>query len=327
MIVAASVAFAVFIIAALIFIFRTKQDISKERNELSEVRHEIEVGKTLIKTNEEIRLQKQAEIDRLSEDLVARHQSYAQVIQDLNKKVDECYQENLQKQDARLQHDADVRKSLLNMEVEKATKEHDAKLAKLAQELLDSRDSVKAAIEEINDSVARKQDFYNSLIEPLKIIEKESNEKYYYAIEMNETDIADIKYLLENVSPQLNNKDIIPKLVWTTYVQKPLQATLKKLEIEDAPGIYKLTNIKNNKCYIGKSTKVRQRIIDHYKSACGISSISDQFIHHVMLNEGLNQWMIECLCVCEKDELGAKEKEYIAFFDSTNYGYNVASGG
>lgn len=180
---------------------------------------------------------------------------------------------------------------------------------------------------QIKFAVQNKQTDYNNLIAPFKLLEKEQQEKQFYCIQIPELEREDIHFLLTTVSPQVRNKDIIPKLVWSEYIQKPTQEMMKRVGIEDTPGIYKITNIKTNKCYIGKSTKVRQRLIDHIKGSVGISTIADQRIHHAMLDEGLWNWTFEKICDCEKDELNEKEKYYISFFKSQEWGYNIASGG
>jgi len=54
-----------------------------------------------------------------------------------------------------------------------------------------------------------------------------------------------------------------------------LDDTFKRIEIKAEPGIYKLTSLLNGKCYIGKSTDVKKRITDHFKSTVGIKSIAD----------------------------------------------------
>ena len=97
--------------------------------------------------------------------------------------------------------------------------------------------------------------------------------------------------------------------------------------IEEVCGIYKITNIENKKCYIGKSLNVKKRLQDHVKGALGIRTISDQKIHREMAREGIWNFRFELLCECEKEELSEKEKYYISYFDSQNYGYNIASGG
>jgi predicted GIY-YIG superfamily endonuclease len=44
---------------------------------------------------------------------------------------------------------------------------------------------------------------------------------------------------------------------------------------KECAGIYKITNLRNKKSYIGRSTSVRKRLSDHVKSAIGISTIAD----------------------------------------------------
>lgn len=176
-------------------------------------------------------------------------------------------------------------------------------------------------------SIQKKQDIYNSVIQPLKLLEQKEQEKVFWCLQIPESNQEDIHYLISAVAPRVHSKDIIPKLVWSEYVQRPTQDLMRRAEIEDTPGIYKITNIRNGKCYVGKSTKVRQRLIDHIKGAIGISSIADQVIHHAMMDEGLWNWTFEKICDCEKDELNEKERYYIDFFKATEYGYNIRSGG
>lgn len=176
---------------------------------------------------------------------------------------------------------------------------------------------------EIKFAVRNKQVDYENLIAPFRLLQQEEQEKYYWCIQIPELDREDIHYLLTTVSPQVRNKDIIPKLVWSEYLQKLTQELMTRAKIEDKPGIYKITNIKTNKCYIGKSTKVKQRLIDHIKGSVGISTIADQKIHHAMLEEGLWNWTFECICYCDKDQLSEKEKYYIDFFKAKDWGYNV----
>ena len=176
---------------------------------------------------------------------------------------------------------------------------------------------------EIKFAVRNKQVDYENLIAPMKLLEQEQQKKYFWCIQIPEQDREDIHYLLTQVAPQVRNKDIIPKLVWSEYLQKLTQDLMKRAEIEDKPGIYKITNVTTGKCYVGKSTKVKQRLIDHIKGSVGISTIADQKIHHAMLEEGLWNWTFECICECEKDQLSEKEKYYIDFFKAKDWGYNV----
>ena len=94
----------------------------------------------------------------------------------------------------------------------------------------------------------------------------------------------------------------------------------------DCPGIYKITNDKNKKAYIGRSTSVRKRLIDHIKSTVGISTIADQQVHKAMREEGLWNFKFELIETCEKTQLGEREKYYIDFFKTQSWGYNAIGG-
>jgi group I intron endonuclease len=98
---------------------------------------------------------------------------------------------------------------------------------------------------------------------------------------------------------------------------------------KDCPGIYKITNDRNKKSYIGRSTSVRKRLTDHVKSAVGISTIASQKIHDIMREEGLWNFTFELIEECDKDKLSEREKYYIDFFQTadTIYGYNQKAGG
>ena len=106
-----------------------------------------------------------------------------------------------------------------------------------------------------------------------------------------------------------------------------IEDTFKRVEIKPEPGIYKLTSLLTGKCYIGKSTNVRNRIADHFKSVVGIKSIADQAVHHAILKEGFWNWQIEIITYCDKEHLNELEKYYIAFFKAQEFGYNKTAGG
>jgi excinuclease UvrABC nuclease subunit len=63
--------------------------------------------------------------------------------------------------------------------------------------------------------------------------------------------------------------------VWAEYVKPYIDETFKRANIKDEPGIYKITDLETGKCYIGKSTNMKKRIADHFKSSIGIKTIAD----------------------------------------------------
>ena len=178
-----------------------------------------------------------------------------------------------------------------------------------------------------NQAIAARKK-YLSVIEVLNRVEETSADPRSQ-IEVSNSDKADIEFLLNNVVERLRNPDVLYKLIWTEYIQKPTNQMLDYiLPSKDCSGIYKITNIIDGKCYIGRSTSVRKRLTDHIKSTIGISTIADQYVHQVMRKDNLWNFRFELIEECEKSELGSREKYYIDFFNSNNqkYGYNAVGG-
>lgn len=182
-------------------------------------------------------------------------------------------------------------------------------------------------IEQYNKSIAEAKNRFESIERTLMQYDAEQQAKLFYTIQLPEEYQEDIEFLLTTVAAKVQHPDIISKLVWAEYVKPNLDDTFKRIEIKAEPGIYKLTSLINGKCYIGKSTNVKTRISDHFKSAIGIKSIADQAVHHAILKEGFWNWQIEIIIYCDKEQLSELEKYYIEFFKSQEFGYNRNAGG
>lgn len=88
--------------------------------------------------------------------------------------------------------------------------------------------------------------------------------------------------------------------------------------------IYKITNLVNNKIYIGQTiTGVDSRWKGHlYKDGC-------KFLHNAILKYGKENFKIEVIEYCEENKLDDREIYWISYYHSTdrNIGYNILKGG
>lgn len=197
----------------------------------------------------------------------------------------------------------------------------------LSLEVEQCREAANSECEEITTKLQNYRESVNSLLEPMQTLAKEEAQRKYYCLELSDKDNADIQYLVENVAPKLANSAIIPKLCWSEYVSKAFADLANKTGIKDEPGIYKITNLNTNKCYVGKATNCKKRLSDHLKGACGMTSVADQQIHHAIVEEGFNNWTFEIICYCDKEQLNERERFYITEFHGLDWGYNRNSGG
>ena len=210
----------------------------------------------------------------------------------------------------------------IKLEREELEKEH-----KFRQEVADNIEAAKKSQDNILADTLYQQQRFEALLEPLKQYEMEQQERLFYTIQVPDEYKDDINFLITTVSQKVQHPDIINKLVWAEYVKPHIDGTFKRVGIEDKPGIYKITNIDSGKCYIGKSTNIKKRITDHFKSSIGIKTIADQAVHHEIWKTGFWNWAIEVIIYCDKEQLNELEKYYIDFFKSNSFGYNKTGGG
>lgn len=237
-----------------------------------------------------------------------------------------------------MDQDMEAREKTLEENFENKKKYYNTLLENTKQDCDNQCELVKQASEEIINKlqddikmyqreVKREEERWTSTIQSSRLYEKDKQARLFYTIQLPEEFREDIEFLLTTVAAKVQHPDIISKLVWAEYVKPYLDDTFKRIEIKPEPGIYKLTSLINNKCYVGKSTNVKTRITDHFKSTVGIKSIADQAVHHAILKEGFWNWQIEVITYCEKDRLSELEKYYIEFFKAQEYGYNKTGGG
>lgn len=102
---------------------------------------------------------------------------------------------------------------------------------------------------------------------------------------------------------------------------------IKRILAGESPsGIYKITRLKTGEIYIGKSTDVKKRWTEHCKTAFGVGSIAHSVLHTTMKKDGIENFTFELLEEVPKDKLTEREKYWITFYDSKNYGMNMREG-
>ncbi len=267
------------------------------------------------------------ELDSVETSLKDSRDEYHHLINHKIKEIDDTIEEQRQKRQADLDSDFETRKRNIELALENTVKECDDQAEQAKSVMAEIIQQCTDTSNEYYQKVADAQERFNSIERTLAQYEKDKQAKLFYTIQLPDEYKDDIEFLLTTVAAKVQHPDIISKLVWAEYVKPNLDDTFKRIEIKAEPGIYKITNIDTGKCYIGKSTNVKTRIADHFKSSIGIRSIADQAVHHAILKEGFWNWAIEVITYCDKEKLSELEKYYIDFFKAQEHGYNKTGGG
>ena len=148
----------------------------------------------------------------------------------------------------------------------------------------------------------------------------------FFRILIGQQEIDDIQCLL-SIREKLIYRENLDKLIYDVYVSKPVQEMIKRVLKGEAPsGIYKITRLKTGEIYIGKSTDIKKRWTEHCKTAYGVGTIAHSVLHTTIKKDGIENFTFELLEEVPKDKLTEREKYWITFYDSKNYGLNERNG-
>lgn len=306
---------------------QVKQDVTNAWTDFHLASQNLETANNTLKRAKEETEYEKYKLEECKKDLQAAMDVYQDLTDNKLKEIDASIEEQRNKRQESL--DAEIRSQT---ELTNKIKEELEKSVKEAQEWCDNEiaqavNDAKIKCDEYHLQIESEQEKLSSIQKVLKQYTAEQQEKLFYTIQLPEEYKEDIEFLLTTVAARLFHKDIIYKLIWNEYIKLPFDNLVKRIELKSEPGIYKITSIKDGKCYIGKSTDVKKRLTEHIKGALGLSTISDQEVHHAIKEQGFNNWTIEIITYCEKDRLGELEKYYINFFKSQEWGYNRTGGG
>ena len=93
-------------------------------------------------------------------------------------------------------------------------------------------------------------------------------------------------------------------------------------------GIYKITNLINEKVYIGQSVDINYRFNNHKSESFNPKSNAyNTAIHRAIRKYGVENFSFEVIEECTKELLSEKEIYWIAYYNSYGNGYNLTSGG
>ena len=269
----------------------------------------------------------QYKLEECKKDVQAAMDVYQDMVNNKIASVDTEIEEQRQKRQEELNKQFEDKAALYQKDLQDIKKAWENETTHLAELLDNTKAETELLTAEYQAKIEYNKKKYESILATLAQYEKDKQAKLFYTIQLPDEFKEDIEFLLTTVAAKVQHPDIISKLVWAEYVKPNLDETFKRVDVRAESGIYKITNIDSGKAYIGKSTNVKTRIADHFKSSVGITSIADQAVHHAIRKEGFWNWSVEVIQYCEKEKLAELEKYYIDFFKTQDFGYNKNSGG
>lgn len=239
---------------------------------------------------------------------------------------------------AKMDKEAELERQKENAEiVAAATAERERKIANVQAQYEKDKEQLRVNFQTFSDEINTKK---AALTEEIKAFEQRQaaivaqfkkdeearKQRDFYHISLDSLTLSDIAKL-KSMAPGFSRPEIFYKLLYETYYKTQIEELFKRVlgDKKDKGGIYKITNINDEKVYIGKTTKFIDRWRTHAKRGCNIERIAGQ-IYEAMFKEGLENFTWEIVEVCPKEEQTEKEKYWIEFYHSDQYGYNIRKG-
>lgn len=111
-------------------------------------------------------------------------------------------------------------------------------------------------IQSKQDKLNELQSKVNAATEVNKRAELERNKKDFYRLQLSEEDITEIEKI-RSIIPYLRSAEPINKVIWSVYYQKPYTDLIGRVVgTGRKTGIYKITNIENQMCYVGQAVNI-----------------------------------------------------------------------
>ena len=185
---------------------------------------------------------------------------------------------------------------------------------------------IEEKINEIHQELESLKKQKSAVIQALQKEQEMREKKDLYRLNIPEADLNDIK-LLRSIQYKLTNQRVLCMLIWQTFFA-PVAKEKFKFIIGDNTvcGIYKITNILNNKVYIGQAKDIKKRLQEHMKCGLGIDCPANNKLYDAIKENGLENFTFEVLEECPAEDLNKKEKYYIEFYNSVSWGYNSQYG-
>lgn len=163
---------------------------------------------------------------------------------------------------------------------------------------------------------------HEALLKEQEVKENKDN----YRLLPSQADLTDARRL-EIVKRELNKPRILAMLIWQTYWQPLAKKQFPLiLQAKTKTGIYKITNIITDECYIGQAIDVYKRWNEHCKCGLGIDTPPGNKLYKAIQEYGLENFTFELIEECSNLELNEKEKYFIELYQADTFGYNGNKG-
>lgn len=176
---------------------------------------------------------------------------------------------------------------------------------------------------DIASEVAQLKKTAQAAIEIAKVREAERTAKDFYRLQIDETALEDIRELRE-VMGRLRQPEVLGKLIWKVYYEKPYTDLCGRIFNSPKMGIYLITNLENDMCYVGQAVNVQERWRQHIKRAIGAETPTQNKLYPAMAKFGVENFTFQLIEeITDRKLLDEREDYWQDFYKAKEFGYSI----
>lgn len=175
----------------------------------------------------------------------------------------------------------------------------------------------------LDEQLKDKTSKVSALVEESKRHYEEEHKKDFYRLCLTSDDISDV-YELRQLVPHLHKAEPLNKVIWKTYYEKPYTDLIGRVVGSGIhTGIYKITNIDNQMCYVGQAVNIADRWKTHIKRGLGAEPPINNKLYPAMAIYGVENFTFEIIEECDRNQLSEREDYWQEVFKAKEFGYSI----
>ena len=196
-------------------------------------------------------------------------------------------------------------------------------MAGCSEDLVNLIQEKQKELDVLDDKIFKLTREVDAAVEAAKRAEAIKNQANFYKLQLSSADIEEIK-LLRSIEPHLRDKETLNKVIWKSYYEKPTTDLIGRVIGSGThTGIYKITNLNNQMCYVGQAADLAARWKQHIKRGIGAETPTRNKLYPAMLTLGVENFSFEVVEECSREELDAREDYWQDYFKAKEFGYSI----
>lgn len=276
--------------------------------------------------NEQIRtesIQLKSEYSALIDKTLAQEQHIKKIQQQAEDSANTIYEKSFELANERMSAAAEKMSAEYEEARQKAEQEYIELMACQSATLVKELSATNTAIKNAELQLAGLAAKVSAAVAAAKRQEEMETAQDFYRLNLPDIDIEEIVKLRE-VTVLLRDSEPLNKVIWKVYYEKPYTDLIGRVVGTGVhTGIYKITNIKSQKCYVGQAADIASRWKQHIKRGIGAEAPTRNKLYPAMLEHGVENFTFEIVEECSRAQLNEREDYWQDYFGAKEFGYSI----